>query len=316
MPSRRFRIRYLFVALLLAATAVVVTAYVPDRSVAELADWQTPASRFIDVDGMRVHYRREGPTGAPTLVLLHGTAASLHTWDGWVEALSTDFDVVRMDLPGFGLTGPHVRADYRIASYADFVEDVVDALGLETFALAGNSLGGNISWQFAATRPERVSSLILLDPSGLPPESAREPSLVFRLASTPVLRNILTLFAPNTLYEDSLLEVYADDSKVTPELIRRYRELSLREGNRQAFVDRTLQLETSDPDQLAEITAPTLILWGAQDVWIPVEDAARFEAGIADSRVIIYPDLGHIPMEEAPARTAADARAFLESLAD
>ena len=108
-----------------------------------------------------------------------------------------------------------------------------------------------------------------------------------------------------------MLEVYADDSKGTPELIRRYRELSLREGNRQAFVDRTLQLETSDPDQLAEITAPTLILWGAQDVWIPVEDAARFEAGIADSRVIIYPDLGHIPMEDAPARTAADARAFL-----
>ncbi|MEL6950586.1 MAG: alpha/beta fold hydrolase [Pseudomonadota bacterium] len=316
MPSRRFRIRYLFVALFLAATAVVVIAYVPDRSVAELAHWQTPASRFVDVDGMRVHYRREGPADAPTLVLLHGTAASLHTWDGSVEALSTDFDVVRMDLPGFGLTGPHVRADYRIASYADFVEDVVDALGLETFALAGNSLGGNISWQFAATRPERVSSLILLDPSGLPPESAREPSLVFRLASTPVLRNILTLFAPNALYEDSLLEVYADDSKVTPELIRRYRELSLREGNRQAFVDRTLQYETSDPRRLEDIVAPTLILWGAEDVWIPVEDAARFDAGIADSRVIIYPDLGHIPMEEAPARTAADARAFLESLGD
>ncbi|MEO0616931.1 MAG: alpha/beta fold hydrolase [Pseudomonadota bacterium] len=316
MPTRRFRIRYLFAALFVALIAVVVAAYVPDRSVDELAEWQTPASRFIEVDGIRVHYRREGQPDGPTLVLLHGTAASLHTWDGWVDALAADFDVIRMDLPGFGLTGPHPRADYRIASYTDFVEGVADALGLQQFALAGNSLGGNIAWQFAATRPQRVSALILLDPSGLPPETPRAPSLVFRLASTPVLRNVLTLFAPHALYEDSLLEVYADDSKVTPELVRRYRELSLRDGNRQAFVDRTLQFEWGDPGRLADIAAPTLILWGAQDVWIPVEDAARFDAGIADARVIVYPDLGHVPMEEAPARTAADARAFLEAPGD
>ena len=315
MSRRRFRPRHVGALLAIAAIATLAAAYEPGRSVDELRHWQSAASRFVDVDGMRVHYRREGTPGAPMLVLLHGTGASLHTWDGWVDALGDAYEIVRMDLPGFGLTGPHPRDDYRIASYLSFVEGVVDALGVQRFALAGNSLGGNIAWQFAATRPERVRALILIDPSGLPPAQPREPSLVFRLSGIPVLRNLLTWFAPRALYENSLLEVYADDSKVTPELVRRYRELSLREGNREAFVQRNLQWETASPEQLAGIVAPTLIQWGAQDAWIPVGDARRFADGIDGSIVVVYPDLGHVPMDEAPARTAADARAFLEGVA-
>lgn len=299
------------------AAAALAAAYTPERSVDALAHWQDAASRFVAVDGMRVHYRREGTAGKPTLVLLHGTGASLHTWDGWVSALGQRYDVLRMDLPGFGLTGPHSGNDYRVSAYSAFVGDVVDALGIDRFALAGNSLGGNIAWDFAATHPDRVTALVLIDPSGLPPAAPRAPSLVFRLARTPVLRNVLTWFAPTALYEGSLLEVYADDGKVTPDLVRRYRELSLREGNRAAFVQRTLQWEHGDPARLSAIRAPTLIQWGALDTWLPVSDARRFEAGIDGARVIVYEDLGHVPMEEAPARTAADAGAFLdEVLAD
>lgn len=316
MPGRRFRPRHLALSIVVLGSALLAFAYTPGRSVDELVHWQSAASRFVDVDGMRVHVRREGTPGRPTLLLLHGTGASLHTWDGWVAALGGRYDLVRMDLPGFGLTGPHARDDYRVSSYAAFVGDVADTLGLERFAIAGNSLGGNIAWHFAAANPDRITALVLIDPSGLPPVEPRAPSLVFRLASTPVLRNVLTWFAPDALYESSLLEVYADDSKVTPELVRRYRELSLRNGNREAFVQRTLQWEYGQPVQLSLIRAPTLIQWGALDVWIPVGDARRFEKLIDDARVIIYDDLGHVPMEEAPARTAADADRFLEGVLD
>lgn len=314
MPGRRFRARHLALAITVAGAVALALAYTPSRSVDALAHWQDAASRFVEVDGMRVHYRREGRAGRPMLILLHGTGASLHTWDGWVAALGAHYELLRMDLPGFGLTGPHARDDYRVSSYVDFVAGVVDALGVERFALAGNSLGGNIAWQFAAAHPDRVAALVLIDPSGLPPTEPRAPSLVFRLAGTPVLRNVLTWFAPDFIYEGSLREVYADDSKVTPELVRRYRELSLRAGNREAFVQRTLQWETADPARLAGIRAPTLIQWGALDVWLPVGDARRFENGIADARVLVYDDLGHVPMEEAPARTAADAHRFLEAV--
>ncbi|MEM8548821.1 MAG: alpha/beta fold hydrolase, partial [Pseudomonadota bacterium] len=140
----------LIMGLLLAATlAAGFSLWEPDRSRDELAHWLNDASRFVAVAGSDAHYRREGTPGAPVLLLLHGTSSSLHTWDGWVSRLADDYDIVRVDLPGFGLTGPRADRDYTVSAYVAFLERFVARLGLTQFTIAGNSLGGNIAWRFA-----------------------------------------------------------------------------------------------------------------------------------------------------------------------
>ncbi|WP_405228798.1 alpha/beta fold hydrolase [Lentisalinibacter sediminis] len=300
--------------LFIAVALVLAWAWEPDRSVESLTErYRVTGSQFLELDGMSAHVAVEG--SGPALVLLHGTGASLHTWNGWVEALTGDFRIVRMDLPGFGLTGPHPAGDYSIGAYMQFVDAVTRRLDIEDFHLAGNSLGGRIAWNYAVAHPERVNRLVLIDASGY--RLRRTPSLIFRLAALPGVGDALAKLTPRSLYRRSLEEVYADDDRVDEALVDRYFELSLREGNREAFVQRARAASRSareDPSAaLAQIGAPTLVQWGAQDEWIPPEHGRRFADDIPDARLVVYDDLAHVPMEEAPARTAQDAREFLRA---
>jgi pimeloyl-ACP methyl ester carboxylesterase len=298
--------------LVLAAIAVSLTLE-PDRSVDALAQrWALPPSQFLELAGMRVHYRDEGPRDDPTpLVLIHGTSSSLHTWEGWVAAFKGRRRVITMDLPGFGLTGPQPEDDYRIGTYARFMLAFLDRLGVNRCVLAGNSLGGSIAWQVALAEPARVERLILVDAAGYSVKSTSIP-LGFRIARTPVLNRIMLYTLPRSLVEASVRNVYGDPARVTPDLVDRYFELTLREGNRRAV---TLRFEQSDwgadAPRIKGVTTPTLILWGGRDRLIPAEDARAFERDIAGSKLVIFDDLGHVPHEEEPARTAAAVKAFL-----
>jgi pimeloyl-ACP methyl ester carboxylesterase len=294
---------------LLLAVAFVVWQWKGDLSLDELkAHWAGGASRFVDVDGMSVHYRDEG--SGPPIVLLHGTGASLHTWDAWTAALSGAHRVVRFDLPGFGLTGPNPSGDYRIDAYVDFVDHVTTRLGVDHFALAGNSLGGEIAWRFAVRHPGAVSALVLVDAAGHPRATSRP--LVFRLGSMPVVSSLMAHLDPRMLVESTLKTTYGDPARVTPELVERYYELSLRPGNRAAFGQRTsIPFEDRTAD-LHDLNMPTLVIWGAKDRLIPVADAQRFAADIHGATVHVFDELGHVPMEEGGAETVAVARAFLE----
>jgi pimeloyl-ACP methyl ester carboxylesterase len=271
-----------------------------------LPEYATGASRFIDVDGMKVHYRDEG--SGPPLLLLHGTGASLHTFNAWAAALSPHFRVVRMDLPGFGLTGPSPGADYSIPAFVAFVESFRKAVGLERFALGGNSLGGQIAWSYAVQYPERVTELILVDSAGYP---IHRPVLLFRLARTPVLSSLLALMDPGFLVKKTLHEAYGDAGKVTPELSERYRRLALREGNRAAFVARAQVASVDTSADISKVRARTLLLWGEKDRLIPVEHATRFAKAIPGAQLIVYEAVGHVPMEEIGERSAADVDSFL-----
>lgn len=296
-----------FAGLLLAITASQFRA---DIAVTELsAKYTNAASRFLTLQGMRVHYRDEG--AGPTLVLLHGTASSLHTWEGWKQELQSNFRVVRLDLPGFGLTGPNATHDYSIPQYVSFLNAFADSLGLTNFHLAGNSLGGEIAWHFALAHPERVQSLVLIDAVGYP--MTRMP-FAFKLARNPLTRFFTRWITPRSLVEQSVLDVYGDDDKVTDDLVQRYFDLTCRAGNRAAFVARANMEFGLEFDRIKQITAPTLIQWGEQDMWVPVADAHRFDADIADSKLIIYEGIGHIPMEEIPERTARDAKIFFDGI--
>ena len=243
-------------------------------------------------------------------MLIHGTGASLHTWDGWVAEMQGRFSIYRMDLPAFGLTGPSPNADYTIDAYVSFIENFISKMGLDTFSIAGNSLGGYIAWAYTLEHPQKISQLILLDAAGYPHEGESD-ALAFKIASNPYLRPLMKHITPKSFVRKNLEQVYGDDSKITDELVDRYHDMTLREGNRQAFVDR---VHTSNKDKsyrLGEIQCPTLILWGALDTWTPVEDANRFVRDIPDATMLMFDGVGHVPMEEIPEFSAAHAAEFL-----
>jgi len=271
------------------------------------------ASRYLPMDGMEVHWRDEGPVDAPVLLLLHGTASSLHTWDGWVEQLKPHWRIVRLDLPGFGLTGPHPSEDYSTAAMIDFLDRFVKAAGLKRFAIAGNSLGGQYAWRFALRHPEQVSALILIDAAGYPMRLEGPGTLGLRLARMPVISDLMRLAPVEGFTRNGLYAVYGDRARVGEPLVARHAELMLRPGNRAALSARARSIDPRDDSwkQLPRLKVPTLVLWGERDTWIKPEFGQRFVQDIPGARLLTYPDLGHVPMEEDPVRTSRDAAAFL-----
>lgn len=306
-------------AILFALTAAgVFLSHAPDRSVESLQpQFAPPPSQFILVDGMQVHLRDEGVRDDPLpILLLHGTSASLHTWEGWVAALAPTRRVIRIDLPGFGLTGPNPSGDYAAQGYVQHVARVLDRLGVERAVWVGNSFGGQVAWMAAILMPERVGALILIDAAGYPfvPESI---PLGFRLARDPNMAPIVRSLLPRFIVANSVRETYGDPAKVTDATIDVYYALALREGNRQALIDRFAQgLATHGAmsERIPEIRAPTLILWGGKDRLIPADNGERFHTDIVGSELEVFPGLGHIPHEEDPVATVARAKTFLASL--
>ena len=265
-------------------------------------------SRFVEIEQMQVHYRIESK-GFP-LVLLHGTGASLHTWDKWVTTLEPHFQVIRVDLPAFGLTGAHPQHQYRIKDYVRFLHQFLAKIEVKNCYLAGNSLGGEIAWNYALAYPYAVKKLVLIDAAGYPNHQKRP--WVFWAARTPVVNQILQYITPKFVFKNNLQQEYEDDSKITDDLITRYYELGLRAGNRAAFVARCHVEPTAQYKAISRIKIPVLVQWGEKDVWIPAAHAQKFQKDLPQAQVKVYPKVGHIPMEEIPEQTSQDALLFLE----
>lgn len=312
LPVRWSRLLVLSALLLLGGCKVLGVRTVPLEELKE--KYETSASRYLEVDGTKVHYRVEGK--GPTLVLLHGVLASLHTWDDWVEKLKPHFKIVRIDLPGFGLTGPMAKDNYTPEYAMEFFEMFRAKLGLEKFHLVGNSLGGFISHYYAAHYPQHVDKLILIDPITYP----QKLPFIIKFASNSFVGAIATVQSPRFIIKRNVRQVYGDPDKVTDEIIDRYHELLLRQGNRGSMVKyfKTLKKYSTD-DTLAQtipnIKAPTLLMWGESDRWVPIALIERWQHDLPTIQVKTYPGAGHVPMEELPDETAADAFAFLTGAA-
>jgi pimeloyl-ACP methyl ester carboxylesterase len=285
-----------------------------DKSLVELkAKYANAASAFIVVDSMDVHYRDEGnATDSLPIVLLHGTGASLHTYDAWVAVLKNERRVVRMDLPAFGLTGPFPNHNYSIEKYIDFVHHFLLAKGITKCILAGNSLGGQIAYRFTIAHPLMVDKLILIDAAGYPLESTSIP-IGFRMARIPILNKAIKYITPRFIVKASVENVYADKTKVTDTLIDRYFDLALRAGNRQALVDRmTLSYDSSTIPLIKNIQQRTLILWGDQDLLISTKSAYHFHNDLPNDTLVILKNAGHVPMEESPKESLGILLEFLK----
>jgi pimeloyl-ACP methyl ester carboxylesterase len=250
---------------------------------------------------MDVHYRDEGDQNdSIPIVLIHGTAASLHTYDAWTSTLKATNRVIRMDLPAYGLTGPFPDRNYSIQHYTEFIKAFLDELKVKQCILVGNSLGGEIAWNYTIKQPHMVQKLILIDAAGYPTTSKSVP-IAFKIGRTPFLNKILTYVTPRFIVKASVENIYFDKSKITSSVIDRYYELALREGNRQAFIDRfTTTKDTTAYRKIKTIQQPTLVLWGAKDLLIPLENATKFHNDLPNNSLSIIEKTGHTPMEESP----------------
>jgi pimeloyl-ACP methyl ester carboxylesterase len=260
-------------------------------------------SRFAAVDGMRIHYKRSG-TG-PTVVLLHGSASSLYGVEAVAQRLYGSFEVIRPDLPGFGVTGPRPDRDYRVATYAGTLARFLDTIGVQRCAVVGNSLGGNIAWNLALDHPEQLTGLVLINATGYPD---KELPAAMALARNPVIGQLLRRFMPRRAVERSLRQAVGPNSDIVDSaMVERAHRLWNRPGNRSAFVD---FLTTDQPDRSAEIPyidVPTLVLRSAD------MDGQHFTRDIAGSIEKVHPDGGHLLPEEDPAWVADAVTEFLHS---
>lgn len=318
---------YVLAILIVIAVAFLYKGDLPKEFVD--AKYSSEQSRFLDVaSGARVHYRDEGnPTGAP-LVLIHGSNASLHTWEPWVARLGDTYRVITLDLPGHGLTGRTPDDDYSSAAFVSTIDAIVTHLELDNFSLGGNSMGGGATWRYALAHPQKVNAMILIDASG-PPQWWRERDsevesegeekgrpLAFTLLTKPWFRAIARHLDPYTLTAQGARAAYNNSPVVDQVLIDRYYELSIREGTRDATMARfgSFSRNMDETIDISVLTQPTMIMWGALDGVIPASIADKFEAILPNSQKVIYENVGHIPMEEVPDISANDVRVFLSSL--
>ena len=370
------------VSLIMLLLILLLSLIRPDIPVEKLMDDYTDEkSLFLTIDGMQVHVKDEGD--GPTLLFLHGMFASLHTWDPWAEAFLDQYRVVRVDLPGFGITGPHPQGDYSLRASMYLLESIRENLGIEQWSMIGNSMGGGLALSYAQLYPEHTENVVLFNGGRLLPaasetepvpkpalgteheqepapkpapdtepdsntstatatETSNQPdnvsgerqSLVLRALASPSLRKALSVLTPKFIIERALKEVYGNPDRLQPGTVTRYYELLRREGNRQAYLSRREMRprrsgnlpdlpELTNPSVLPELPilpeptslndskVPVLILWGRLDSWIPVRVGYRLHEAIDHSRLIIYEDLGHVPMEEDPERAITDVKEFL-----
>ena len=268
---------------------------------------------------IELHFTDTGPRDAPILVLVHGYSASLNTWDAWVRNLRKDYRVIRLDLPGHGLSRCVDNDEIGIEQFIASIDRVTHSLDVDQFTLVGSSMGGHTAWAYALAHPERLDGLVLVDAAGwlsAPGEDDKDP-VIFKLLRNGFARNVMKDLDMSALIRSGLENSFADPELVTDEMVERYSAMSRAPCHREALLKimsgTTLRVPASK-ERLSAITVPTLILHGDTDNLIPVAHAEKFADAIPGSKLIIYPETGHIPQEEQPVASVEDFRAFLAAI--
>jgi pimeloyl-ACP methyl ester carboxylesterase len=312
------RFTRVMLALLVVLAGVFLLVRVPDTEPAAM--WakygSAPSQKLVLANGRTVHLRDEGPRDAPVLVLLHGSNADLHTWQPWVDRLAKDYRVIRFDQRGHGLTGPAPDGNYALDAFVADVDAVADKLALDRFVLAGNSMGGGIAMAYGMNHPDRLSGLVLVDAGGADIQRKGGGNLLFTIAAIPVLNKLVGQITPRSLVQKSLSQSVTNQAIITPAAVDRYWELARYPGNREATLKRFGQSRKPfTAEQVAAVDVPTLVMWGEDDSLIPFAAAGWYMDHLPDATLAAYKGIGHIPMEEHPAQSSADMRAFMQRLA-
>ena len=306
--------------ILAVIAALLIIAFLflrtPDTDPAEMrAKYGGEPSQFVTLaNGQEVHLRDEGPRDGVPIILLHGSNADLSTWQPWAEALRSDYRVIRFDQIGHGLTGAAVDEDYTPERFVESVDQVADLLDLERFVLAGNSMGGGIAMRYAMKHPDRLAGLVLVDAGGADIKREGGGNLAFTLTRTPVIGRIMSQMLPRSLVERSLRQSVSNEAIVTDVMVDRYFDMARYPGNRAATRARFSQPYTPfKGEDVAKVVTPTLVMWGEEDALIPYAAAGWYMDKLPNATLANYPGIGHLPQEEAPDRSVADLRKWLDA---
>jgi len=296
-------------AFLLALAAYGLWA--PDIELSELQKrYGSTPENMVSMESMRIHYKDTGPKEAPVLLLLHGFGSSLQTWDVWAEKLDKKYRVIRLDLPGFGLTGPSPSDDYSELNDLNTLTRFVDSLGITDLSVVGHSMGGKIAWTFAAAHPERVKALVLMAPDGFPQAEA----IGTKPYAMPAIMGVMKYSLPKYFVRKSIEPAFVDLNELDDQLVNRYHDMLRAPGVRAAILARANQTIYTDPvPRLKQIKAPTLLIWGDEDKMIPSSNAKSYAAVLENSETVLIPKLGHLLHEEHAELGLAKVTEFLDA---
>jgi pimeloyl-ACP methyl ester carboxylesterase len=300
------------IALVFTSFIVLAALYLwtPDKSKAELEKiYSSPKSAYVNALGVKIHYQDTGPSKNPIPILfLHGFGASLQTWDIWSEALSNEYRVVSVDLPGFGLTGEDPSGIYTDQRSVEVLEAFLKELKIPKVVLVGNSMGGKFAWQFAARYPDQVAKLVLISPDGY-----ASPGIEYgKKTEIPAIAQLYRHFFSKTFLEMNLEPAYANPKTLNNALVNRYYDLMLAPGVRGAILARMEQTVLQDPvPSLANIKVPTLLIWGEKDAFIPITNSDDYLNVMPNAKRVSLPNIGHLPQEEQPSIGLAALKEFL-----
>jgi len=273
------------------------------------------ASRFLTIKGVEVHYKDEGPRGAPVLYLVHGSVSTLRTWDVVTAQLKSRYRIIRFDVPGYGLSGRISDEAARNVQPVEIAEGLLDALGVRKVTFVGVSSGGTMGMYLAARRPDLVERLIL---SNTPSDPVDTSHLVMPKAFLDAQARAKANdgFQDRDFWEQ-YLSFFAGAPGRIPEKIRaEYYDFNRRtpEAHPVALVARIGDGKQAAID-MARIKAPTFLIWGGADPLLPESAAdalARYVKNAQISRVIM-PDVGHYPPLEVGDRFARLIAAYVEA---
>lgn len=282
---------------------------------AELIDlYELPDSRFVDVDGVAVHYVDQG--NGPPVVVLHASFLSLRSWDAAAEWLTKEYRVIRLDLSGAGLTGEDPTGRYGVDRNIELVQGVMAKLNLQAVALVGTSSGGVSAFRMAARFPDQITTLVLINSAGLPRTAATNP---MRARSGPVGRWIESRLRSRRFWEKSMGENFSPPYAPSQELVQMTYDMNRRAGGREISRLYLANFSTGDPQSvLSQVVAPTLVLWGEENRTLMHLEADVFAYWLSAAPTMVkkYPGLGHYPYIEEPELVSNDIAEFLSGRLD
>ena len=280
------------------------------------ARYKRPASRFARVENVSMHFLDEGPSDGPVVVMSSAQWACFSQWDSWMPALADHYRVIRIDLPGHGLTGEIPSGAYSVEMYERLLLGTLDAIGIDRFALIGTSFSGTIAFRYAAKPENRLTGLVLANASGLPRLPGKGPNE----ASPQWLHRVLMPYVRTRGFMRwKLGSLILNHDVITPALVREFTDMNNRRNRLKEAQARAATYKVGDPQSLlAQITVPTLVLGSTGSTYLAASDADRYEAWLtaAPVRKVVYPNVGHLIAFDAGSAAAADVRTFLDERVD
>jgi pimeloyl-ACP methyl ester carboxylesterase len=273
--------------------------------------FSTEHSHFVQWNNAEIHYTDAGV--GESILMIHGFGGNFTNFDSLSDILKESHRVVRVDLPGFGMSDLPAKHDSIALLYREFLGFMLDTLHIDSVTVIGNSLGGWMGWELAASYPEKVKGLVLLGSAGYEIEKVKSNIGRMDLLDNAFARKLAERGLPVSLSMQNAKRMMTEWETPNPASVAVNNALLNREGNLANMITLANSGITPDTAKIATIQCPTLVIWGKYDIIVPVEHSAKFTRDIPNSVSIVYDTCGHIPQIEYPHRVANDIKTFLSA---